>query len=62
MQQAADCFCKAILPGQHRLEDPIQFQARVVQEQRHDVENVDSAGATPAASTIQCVAWIWRFR
>jgi hypothetical protein len=25
MQQAADCFCKAILPGQHRLEDPFLF-------------------------------------
>jgi hypothetical protein len=51
MQQPADCFCKAILPGQHRLEDPVFF-ARVVQEQRHDVESVASAGATPAASTI----------
>ena len=60
MQQPADRFCKAILPEQHRLEAPIlalrQFgsaqAARVVQQQRHDVESVASAGANPAVSTI----------
>jgi hypothetical protein len=30
----------------------IHFFARVVQEKRHDVESVASAGASPAASTI----------
>lgn len=39
-----------VAPGQHRREAPIVF-ARVVQQKRHDVENVASAGATPAAST-----------
>ena len=55
MQQPADSFCKAIPPGQHRLEDPCADSApfaRVVQQKRHDVENVASAGANPAASTI----------
>jgi hypothetical protein len=50
MQQPADFFCKEILTEHHRLEDPFRF-ARVVQQQRHDVENVASAGAIPAAST-----------
>jgi hypothetical protein len=27
MQQPADCFCKAILPGQHRLEAPFNSLA-----------------------------------
>ena len=54
-QQPADFFCKEILPGQHRLEAPIgdpASAARVVQQKRHDVENVASAGANPAVSTI----------
>ena len=59
MQQPVDRFCKAILPERHRLEDPIlalrhvgsALAARVVQQKRHDVESVASAGANPAAST-----------
>ena len=47
-QQPADFFCRETLPGQHRLEDPFWWHcaaARVVQQQRHDVESVVSAGA-----------------
>ena len=47
---AAGFLCKKVAPGQHRREAPIVF-ARVVQQKRHDVENVASAGANPAAST-----------
>ena len=47
---AAGFLCKKVAPGQHRREAPILF-ARVVQQKRHDVENVASAGASPAAST-----------
>ena len=49
-QQPAGFLCKKVAPGQHRREVPILF-ARVVQQKRHDVENVASAGANPAAST-----------
>ena len=48
-QQSAGFLCKKTGPGQHRREAP--FFARVVQQQRHDVESVASAGANPAAST-----------
>jgi len=37
MQQPADFFCKEILPGQHRLEDPIVsriFERVVKREQQ----------------------------
>jgi hypothetical protein len=37
-------------PGQRRQEAPV-ILARVVQQKRHDVESVASAGANPAAST-----------
>ena len=47
---AAGFLCKKVAPGQHRREAPFVF-ARVVQQKRHDVENVASAGANPAAST-----------
>jgi hypothetical protein len=50
MQQPADFFCKEFLPGQHRLEAPSLCSRSPMQ--RHDVENVASAGASPAASTI----------
>jgi hypothetical protein len=55
MQQPADFFCKDILPEHHRLEDPFLFCSRSP-KQRHDVENVASAGALavrkhPAART-----------
>jgi len=51
MQQPADFFCNEILPGQPPAGGSISF-ARVVQQQRHDVEGVASAGAIPAASAI----------
>jgi hypothetical protein len=49
-QQPAGFLCKKVAPGQHRREAPFVF-ARVFQQKRHDVENVASAGANPAAST-----------
>ena len=49
MQQSADFFCKETSPERPRLEAP--FPLFVVQQQRHDVENVASACAIPAAST-----------
>ena len=50
LQQPADFFCKEILSVQLRREAP-SFCSRSP-TQRHDVENVASAGASPAASTI----------
>ena len=47
---AAGFLCKKVAPGQHRREAPIVI-ARVVQQKRHDVEDIASAGANPAAST-----------
>jgi hypothetical protein len=46
---AAGFLCKKVAPGQHRREAPIVI-ARVVQQKRHDVEDV-ARGANPAAST-----------
>ena len=54
MQQPADFFCKAILPGQHRLEASSLWRCASSSRspmQRHDVESVASAGASPVAST-----------
>src|SRR2546428_5695301 len=43
-------------PPLHHSITPFPF-ARVVQQQRHDVESVASAGATPAASTNRRMEW-----
>jgi hypothetical protein len=50
MQQPANLFCKEFLPEHHRLEAPLFICSRSPM-QRHDVEGVASAGASPAAST-----------
>jgi hypothetical protein len=50
MQQPADFFCKEIGAGASPAGGSISF-ARVIQQQRHDVESVASASAIPAAST-----------
>ena len=55
MQQAADFFCKEILPGQHRLEDPISnFRASGSEGTADptDRESVSLGGASPLSPTI----------
>ena len=49
MQQPADFFCKETQPVRPRLEAP-SIRSRSP-TQRHDVENVASAGVSPVAST-----------
>ena len=50
MQQPAVFFCKEVAAGAAPAGGS-NFFARVVQQKRHDVESVASAGANPAAST-----------